>query len=147
MDLGYRYDASFRDDDLPHALDGGGGRRILEIPQFPFLNDTPLYRVFRPPAEVQRVWLEELDAIYDEGLLYSLKVHPRGDTGSGRRPAGGGRRGALPGRAPTPGAWIATHADSAAWWQRRPPAASGAATAPGHVREADASFERPERRP
>src|SRR5581483_479514 len=34
VDLGYRYDASFRDDDLPHALDGGGGRRILEIPQF-----------------------------------------------------------------------------------------------------------------
>ena len=35
-DLGYRYDASFFDDDLPHELECGDGQRIVEIPQFPF---------------------------------------------------------------------------------------------------------------
>ncbi len=116
-DLGYRYDSSFRDDDLPHELECGGGPRILEIPQFPFLTDTLFYEVFRPPADVRRMWLEELEAIYDEGLLYSLKLHPRGDTGSGRALRAAVVEDVCRAVRRRPGTWIATHADIAAWWR------------------------------
>jgi peptidoglycan/xylan/chitin deacetylase (PgdA/CDA1 family) len=124
-ELGYIYDASFRDDDLPHEIACGGGRSMVEIPQFPFLNDTPFYEVFRPPAEARQTWLEELAAIHEDGLLFSLKLHPRGDTGSGRL-----QRAAVVGdvcRAlrERPGTWTATHAEIAEWWSRRQPRGSG----------------------
>jgi peptidoglycan/xylan/chitin deacetylase (PgdA/CDA1 family) len=119
VELGYRYDASFRADDLPHAIAAGDGQGLIEIPQFPFLNDTPFYAAFRPPSVVRQMWLEELEAIAHEGLLYALKLHPRGDTGSGRAVRAAvvdricaevRRRG---------DAWVATHAEVAAWWRRK----------------------------
>jgi peptidoglycan/xylan/chitin deacetylase (PgdA/CDA1 family) len=118
-DLGYVYDASFRNDDLPHLLPCGAGRSLVEIPQFPFLNDTPFYERFRPPRAVRRMWLEEWEAVYDEGLLYGLKLHPRGDTGSGRA-----LRAAVVGdvcaaiRAQTD-VWVAPHAEIAAWFRAK----------------------------
>jgi peptidoglycan/xylan/chitin deacetylase (PgdA/CDA1 family) len=120
-DLGYRYDASFRDDDLPHLMDCGNGRTIVEIPQFPFLNDTPFYEVFRMPSDVRRMWLEEFDAIDNEGLLYSLKVHPRGDTGSGRALRAAVVEDVCDVIRRRSGAWVATHAEIATWCQGRRP--------------------------
>lgn len=121
-DLGYVYDGSFRDDDLPHTIECGDGRTLIEIPQFPFLNDTPFYEVFRPPADVRRMWLEEFEAIYDEGLLYSLKVHPRGDTGSGRALRAAVLEDVCRVIRRRPGTWVATHAEIATWWRRGRPA-------------------------
>lgn len=118
VDLGYRYDASFHDDDLPHELECGDGRRMIEIPQFPFLNDTPFYQVFRPPVEVRRMWLEELEAIYDEGLMYSLKLHPRGDTGSGRALRAAVVDEVCRSVRRHSGTWVATHEEIATWWER-----------------------------
>jgi peptidoglycan-N-acetylglucosamine deacetylase len=116
-DLDYVYDASFRDDDLPHFLPCGGGRNLVEIPQCPFLNDTPFYERFSPPSMVRQMWLDEWDAIYDDGLLYSLKLHPRGDTGSGRALRAAVVEdlcGIVRAREDT---WIATHAAIAEWWR------------------------------
>jgi peptidoglycan/xylan/chitin deacetylase (PgdA/CDA1 family) len=118
-DLGYAYDASFRTDDLPHFVSCGGGQTLVEIPQFPFLNDTPFYERFRPPEAVRRMWVEEWEAIYEDGLLYSLKVHPRGDTGSGRA-----LRAAVVDEVcrlvrARPDAWAASHAEIADWWRRQ----------------------------
>lgn len=118
VDLGYQYDASFYDDDLPHELECGEGRRIIEIPQFPFLNDTPFYQVFRPPLEVGRMWLEELEAIYDEGLFYSLKLHPRGDTGSGRALRAAVVDEVCRAVRRRSGTWVTTHAEIADWWRK-----------------------------
>jgi peptidoglycan/xylan/chitin deacetylase (PgdA/CDA1 family) len=33
-ELGYRYDASFQDDDYPYVMDCGAGRTIVELPSF-----------------------------------------------------------------------------------------------------------------
>ena len=119
-DLGYAYDASFRDDDLPHEIACGDGRTLVEIPQFPFLNDTPFYEGFRSPGVARQMWLEELAAIHEDGLLFSLKLHPRGDTGSGRSQRAAVVSDVCRAARERPGAWIATHEEIAGWWRRRP---------------------------
>ncbi len=118
-DLDYLYDSSFRDDDLPHPITCSDGRTLIEIPQFPFLEDSPFFAAFRPPAQVRKMWLEELEAIWDDGLLYTLKLHPRGDTGCGRAVRAAivdelCRAVRSRGRV-----WVATHSEIARWWQRK----------------------------
>lgn len=116
-DMAYVYDASFYDDDLPHTIECGEGRTLVEIPQFPFLNDTPFYEIFRPSSDVQRMWLEEFEAIYDDGLLYSLKIHPRGDTGSGRALRAAAFAEVCRAIRRRSSVWVATHAEIAGWWR------------------------------
>lgn len=82
--LGCLYDSSFQDDDLPYVMECPGGARIVELPQFQFLDDSTIYAGRHTHERLLKTWREEFDARYDEGLFVNLTVHVRGDYGSGR---------------------------------------------------------------
>ena len=42
-ELGYLYDSSFQDDDYPYVVQCAAGGKLVELPQFQFLDDAPLY--------------------------------------------------------------------------------------------------------
>jgi peptidoglycan-N-acetylglucosamine deacetylase len=83
-ELGYAYDSSFQDDDLPYVMACANGKRIVELPQFQFLDDSTLYAPRHSHDRLLKTWREEFDARYDEGLFINLTLHVRGDYGSGR---------------------------------------------------------------
>ena len=83
-DRGYRYDSSYCDDDLPYVAKGPSGAQIAEIPVFQTASDSHYYRLRRSPYAVGRAWRGEFEAVYSEGGVFNLTLHPRGDFGSGR---------------------------------------------------------------
>jgi peptidoglycan/xylan/chitin deacetylase (PgdA/CDA1 family) len=85
-ELGYRYDSSDKDFDMPYRLafrDGPGS--MVEIPNNTLsLNDTPWYNVsMTPSSEVEAQWKAEFDAIYADRGFFLLTCHPRSGFGSG----------------------------------------------------------------
>jgi peptidoglycan/xylan/chitin deacetylase (PgdA/CDA1 family) len=83
-ELGYAYDSSFQDDDLPYVMKCRNGRSIVELPQFQFLDDSTLYGPRHTHDRVLKTWREEFAAILEQGLYVNLTLHARGDYGSGR---------------------------------------------------------------
>jgi peptidoglycan/xylan/chitin deacetylase (PgdA/CDA1 family) len=85
--LGYRYDSSDKDADLPYlpVVDGVGLRDFVSLPNnTSSLDDFPFYRVsYTPASEVLRHWEQEFDAVWQEGGYYNLTLHPRTGYGSG----------------------------------------------------------------
>jgi peptidoglycan-N-acetylglucosamine deacetylase len=85
--LGYVYDSSDKDFDLPYLLrfDGQEHDDYVCLPNnTSSLDDFPFYRVsYTPPSEVLTHWTQEFDAIYAEGGYFNLTVHPRVGYGSG----------------------------------------------------------------
>lgn len=85
--LGYVYDASDKDFDLPYLAqyDGEEHRDFIVLPNnTSSLDDFPFYRVsYTPPSEVLAHWIQEFDAIYREGGYFNLTLHPRAGYGSG----------------------------------------------------------------
>ncbi len=86
-ELGYRYDSSDKDYDLPYMvrLDG---RRLTDMIEFPTsafaLDDFPFYRFSQtPPSEVLEHWKQEFESLYHENGYFPLMVHPRTGWGSG----------------------------------------------------------------
>lgn len=86
-ELGYTYDSSDKDFDLPYLarFDGVEREDMICLPNnTSSLDDFPFYRVsYTPPSEVLAHWIEEFDAIYAEGGYYNLTLHPRVGYGSG----------------------------------------------------------------
>lgn len=86
-ELGYIYDSSDKDFDLPYLPRYDGREetdRIILPNNTSSLDDFPFYRVsYSPPSEVLRHWMQEFDAIYAEGGYYNLTLHPRVGYGSG----------------------------------------------------------------
>ncbi len=82
--LGYVYDSSFQDDDLPYSLDADGGVGMVELPQNEMLIDATLWSVRQTHERVLKTWVEEFDALYKENCYACLTIHPRSDFGSGR---------------------------------------------------------------
>lgn len=84
-ELGYAYDASDKDFDVPYLLDLEGGRSMVEIPNNTYsLDDFPFFHFSMTPAsEVLALWKDEFDAIYRERGFFLLSVHPRCGWGSG----------------------------------------------------------------
>lgn len=82
--LGFRYDSTFEDDDMPYVLNGGEGRKLAELPVFQYLTDAPFYAARHSHERVRKVWFEEFDAMYGAGTYIHLTLHSRGDTGSSR---------------------------------------------------------------
>jgi peptidoglycan/xylan/chitin deacetylase (PgdA/CDA1 family) len=82
--LGYRYDASFQDDDHPYRLDADGGRGMIEVPHAEILIDATLYAQRQTHDRVMKTWREEIEAMHREQCLIALTLHPRSDYGSGR---------------------------------------------------------------
>jgi peptidoglycan/xylan/chitin deacetylase (PgdA/CDA1 family) len=83
-ELGYRYDASFQDDDHPYLLDKDGGRGMVEVPHAEILVDATLYAQRQTHDRVMQTWREEIEAMHRERCLITLTLHPRSDYGSGR---------------------------------------------------------------
>jgi peptidoglycan/xylan/chitin deacetylase (PgdA/CDA1 family) len=82
--LGYRYDASFQDDDHPYRLDADGGVGMIEVPQAEILIDATLYAQRQTHDRVMKTWREEIEAMHRERCLVTLTLHPRSDYGSAR---------------------------------------------------------------
>lgn len=82
--LGYQYDSSFQDDDLPYVVEAAPGRALVELPTSQGLDDSTTYAPRHSHVRTLKTWKEEFDAAYSEGLLVNLTLHPRGDYGSGR---------------------------------------------------------------
>ncbi len=81
---GYRYDSSYCDDDRPYAVDLGDGKRLAELPIHEPWFDRPYYERHRTSRAFTESMLDEFDATYGVGGLFTLGIHPRGDWGSGR---------------------------------------------------------------
>jgi peptidoglycan-N-acetylglucosamine deacetylase len=86
-ELGYIYDSSDKDYDLPYRLRFGVGKEdwIVELPNNTYsLDDFPFFKFsYTPPSEVLDQWKSEFDAIYDQDRFFVLCVHPRSGWGSG----------------------------------------------------------------
>ena len=86
-ELGYRYDSSDKDGDLPYLarIDGRRCSDMMEFPSSAFsLDDYPFYHFSRtPPSEVLEHWQQEFDTLYHENGYFMLMVHPRSGWGSG----------------------------------------------------------------
>jgi peptidoglycan-N-acetylglucosamine deacetylase len=82
--LGYRYDASFQDDDHPYLLDPDGGHGMIEVPHAEILVDATLYGQRQTHDRVMKTWREEIEAMHRERCLIVLTLHPRSDYGSAR---------------------------------------------------------------
>lgn len=85
--LGYIYDSSDKDYDLPYRLrfGTGGDDYIVELPNNTYsLDDFPFYKFSHtPPSEVLAQWRGEFDAIYGRDRFMVLSLHPRAGWGSG----------------------------------------------------------------
>lgn len=85
-ELGYRYDSSDKDFDMPYLLDFADGKApMVSFPNTTLsLNDTPWYNVsMTPPSEVEAQWKAEFDYIYAARGFFMLTYHPRAGFGSG----------------------------------------------------------------
>jgi len=86
-ELGYVYDSSDKDFDLPYLAryDGEEHDDYVCLPNnTSSLDDFPFYRVsYTAPSEVLGHWKQEFDAIYGEGGYFNLTFHPRVGYGSG----------------------------------------------------------------
>lgn len=87
IDLGYVYDSSEKDYDLPFTAHGPADRenKLITLPNnVSSLDDFPFYRVsYTPPSEVLQQWIEEWEAIRAENGFFDLTIHPRVGYGSG----------------------------------------------------------------
>ena len=85
--LGYIYDSSDKDYDLPYLAIVGGEQAtdMIELPNnTSSLDDTYLYvEGAATPDEVLDLWVAEFDAIYHSGGYFMLTFHPRAGFGSG----------------------------------------------------------------
>lgn len=86
-DMGYLYDSSDKEDDLPFfpIIDGAPINDLVALPNnTSSLDDYPFYRVsYRAPSEILTHWQHEFDAIYNENGYFVLTLHPRAGFGSG----------------------------------------------------------------
>jgi peptidoglycan/xylan/chitin deacetylase (PgdA/CDA1 family) len=86
-ELGYRYDSSDKDYDLPYMARIDGERRtdMVEIPNNTYsLDDFPWFKFsMTPTSEVLEQWRREFDSLYRENGYFMLTFHPRSGWGSG----------------------------------------------------------------
>lgn len=120
-ELGYRYDASFQDDDYPYVMDCGAGGSIVELPSFQMLDDSTLYAPRHSTQRALKTWKEEFDAMYDAGTLVTLTLHARGDYGSGRAVRAAAAGEFLAYVRQRSGVFFMTCAEMAAWWKEQHP--------------------------
>jgi peptidoglycan/xylan/chitin deacetylase (PgdA/CDA1 family) len=81
---GYRYDSSYCDDDRPYVVELTDGQRLAELPIHEPWFDKPYYERHRTSRAFTESIVDEFDATYGVGGLFTLGLHPRGDYGSGR---------------------------------------------------------------
>ena len=86
-ELGYVYDSSDKDHDLPYPaiVATRRSREMIEIPnQTTILNDNAAYvGGALAPSEVLELWKHEFEALYEDVGFFHLTLHPRSGFGSG----------------------------------------------------------------
>jgi len=86
-ELGYMYDSSDKDYDLPYMVRMHGKRLsdMVELPSSAYsLDDFPFYKFsMTPPSEVLEHFKQEFDTLYHENGYFMLMLHPRSGWGSG----------------------------------------------------------------
>jgi peptidoglycan/xylan/chitin deacetylase (PgdA/CDA1 family) len=86
-ELGYVYDSSDKDYDLPYVVrvEDQTIEGMMELPSSAYsLDDFPFYKFsLTPPSEVLEHWKQEFDTLYNEDGYFMLMVHPRSGWGSG----------------------------------------------------------------
>lgn len=112
---GYRFDSSFSDDDRPYLVQTSDAHRIVELPTHDPWSDRPYYEHHRAPRLVAESLLDEFDATYAAGGLFTLVIHPRGDYGSGRGSRVQAAGSLLRSLHEHPGTWVATCGEIADW--------------------------------
>ena len=112
---GYRYDSSYSDDDRPYIVANGDGNRLVELPTHEPWTDKPYYEKHRTPRAVAASFVDEFDATYGVGGLFTLSVRPRGDYGSGRGLRVRALEPLLLALREHPNTWVATCRDIADW--------------------------------
>lgn len=112
---GYRYDSSYADDDRPYIVEDGDGRRLVELPVHEPWTDRPYYEKHRTPRVVAASFVDEFDATYGVGGLFTLALRPRGDYGSGRGVRVRAIEPLLGALREHTGTWVATCAEIADW--------------------------------
>jgi peptidoglycan/xylan/chitin deacetylase (PgdA/CDA1 family) len=85
--LGYLYDSSDKDFDLPYRIRFGKAAQdfLIELPNNTYsLDDFAFYKFsIAPPSEVLQHWQSEFDAVYRSERFFVLTIHPRSGWGSG----------------------------------------------------------------
>ncbi len=122
---GYRYDSSYADDDRPYIVEHGDGHRLVELPVHEPWTDQPYYEKHRVPRVVSASFVDEFDATYGVGGLFTLALRPRGDYGSGRGARVRAIEPLLRALAEHPSTWVATCAEIAEWRLTGSPVAPG----------------------
>ena len=115
--MGYVYDSSFNNDDMPYMLQIDGKETgLVELPFQWILDDAPLYEIRKSTSWVLRTWMEEFDAAYEEGSYFGLCMH--GDH-SGRPSRPKVLEGLIRYIRGFPDVWWATSLEVAEWWLKR----------------------------
>lgn len=111
----YRYDSSYSDDDRPYLVESGDGHRLVELPVHEPWTDKPYYEKHRVPRVVAASFVDEFDATYGVGGLFTLALRPRGDYGSGRGARVRAVEPLLRALREHPGTWVAPCREIAEW--------------------------------
>ncbi len=112
---GYRYDSSYCDDDRPYVVEFDQGGRLAELPVHEPWFDRPYYERHRTSRAFTESMLDEFDATYGIGGLFTLGIHPRGDWGSGRGLRVRALEPLLQSFQEHPSVWLATCGEIADW--------------------------------
>jgi peptidoglycan/xylan/chitin deacetylase (PgdA/CDA1 family) len=83
-ELGYLYDSSALDDDVPYLLAEDGAPGMIELPWSEGLCDATHFRRRLTQDRAEWIMTEELDALIPVGSYACLTLHPRGDLGIAR---------------------------------------------------------------
>jgi peptidoglycan/xylan/chitin deacetylase (PgdA/CDA1 family) len=83
--LGYQFDSSDKDHDLPYLLLDDAGHRVIELPNnTSSLDDHPFYvEMAGTPTEVLEIWKGEFETLYWDTGYFMFTCHPRAGFGSG----------------------------------------------------------------
>jgi peptidoglycan/xylan/chitin deacetylase (PgdA/CDA1 family) len=82
--LGYRYDSSQVDDDVPYSLAADGAPGMVELPFSEGLSDATHFGRRLTQSRAEAFLAEELDALLPSGNFACITLHPRGDLGLAR---------------------------------------------------------------
>lgn len=131
LDAGFGWSSSWTGDDVPFLVPAGEGRTIVDVPFGHTTNDRLAFAWnFAPPipAGQSRIasyegvlenWCFELEGCRREGLCLVLQLHPEITGTPGRIDL---VRRFLDTVLEHGDAWLASGAEVASWWKRRPPA-------------------------
>lgn len=81
---GWRYDASFIDDDAPYSLAADGAPGMVELPWSEALCDATHFRRRFTQDRAEAAMHEEFDPLLDADGYACITLHPRGDIGVAR---------------------------------------------------------------